>query len=93
MNPLAQMMGGAAPAIGGIDPQAVQSVRRMMEMLRMAKNPQAAIMQAAQQNPILGNVMQMCNGKNPQTVFMEQCQQHGLDPNLAMRQVQSMLIG
>lgn len=91
MNPL---MGGNAASMGGIPGisiEAVQSVKRMMQMLNMAKNPQAAIMQAAQQNPMLGNVVQLCNGKNPKDVFIEQCKQHGIDPNTAMSQIQGML--
>lgn len=88
----------AAPAMGsntvGANPQmlqAAQSVKRMMGALRAAKNPQAAIMQVAQQNPMLGGVMQMVGGKNPQDVFTQECQKHGLDPNQAMQQIKSML--
>lgn len=84
MNPL---MGG----MPGINMQAVQSVKRMMGMLQAAKNPQAAIMQAAQQNPMLGNIVQMCNGRNPKDVFAEQCKQHGLDPDFTMKQIQQMI--
>lgn len=71
--------------------QAAQSVKRMMEMLNATKNPQTAIMQAAQQNQQLGTVMQMCQGRNPQEVFVEQCKQHGMDPDETMRQIQQML--
>lgn len=72
---------------------AAQSAKNMMGMLRAAKNPQAAIMQAAQQNPQLGAVMQMCQGRDPQDVFSDECRKHGLDPNQAMQQIQSMLGG
>lgn len=91
MNPLAQMMGGMPSMMSGIDPQAIQSVKRMVGMLRAAKNPQAAMMQVTQQNPMLGTVMQMCQGKNPQAVFEEECKKHGLDPNQTMQQIQQML--
>lgn len=84
MNPL---MGG----MPGINMQAIHSVKRMMGMLQMAKNPQQAIMQAAQQNPMLGNIVQMCNGRNPKDVFAEQCKQHGLDPDSTMKQIQQMI--
>lgn len=87
MNPL---MGGNAatgPSIPGINPQAVQSVKRMMGMLQAAKNPQQAIMQAAQQNPMLGNILQMCNGKNPKDVFYQQCQKMGVDPDSVISQL------
>lgn len=92
MNPLMQSM----PAMGGVNQQmmqAVQSVKRMMGALRAVQNPQVAIMQAAQQNPQLGAVVQMCQGRNPQDVFADECKKHGLDPNQTMQQIQSMLGG
>lgn len=94
MNPLMGTSGGVAPVMGGVNSQimqAAQSAKRMIGMLNAAKNPQAAIMQAAQQNPQLNAVMQMCNGRNPQEVFSEQCKQHGIDPNAAMQQIQQMM--
>lgn len=84
----------ASSAVGGLNPQiaqAAQSVKNMIGMLRAAKNPQAAIMQAAQQNPNFGSVVQMCQGRNPQDVFSEECRKHGLDPNQTMQQIQQML--
>lgn len=90
MNPLMQ---GIAPVVGGLNPQlmqAAQSAKRMMGMLQAAKNPQAAIMKAAQQNPQLGEIMQMFQGRNPQDVFVEECQKHGVDPNAAMQQIQQL---
>ncbi len=89
-NPLLGYMGGApsaprtAPSTPAITPQireAAQSAKRMMNMLRAVKNPQQAMMQAAQQNPQLGAVMQMVGGRNPQQVFYEECQKHGVNPN------------
>lgn len=83
-------------ASGGFGQQiqaAAQSAKNMMGMLRAAKNPQAAIVQAAQQNPQLGAVMQMCQGRDPQEVFSDECRKHGLDPNQAMQQIQAMLGG
>lgn len=88
----------AAPAMAsnaiGMNPQimqAAQSAKRMIGMLRAAKNPQSALQMVAQQNPQFGALMQMCNGKNPQAVFEDQCRQHGIDPNQAMQQIQSMI--
>lgn len=84
-NPLMGMMGGtpaASPAMGANNLiQAAQSAKRMMGMLQSVKNPQQALMAAAQQNPQLNAVMQMCNGRNPQEVFYEQCKKQGIDPN------------
>lgn len=90
MNPL---MGGNTSMGGmpGINMQAIQSVKRMMGMLQMTKNPQAALQMAAQQNPMLSNIMQMCQGRSPKDVFAEQCKQHGLDPDSTMKQIQKMI--
>lgn len=88
MNPLVQMIGGAA---SGINPQAAQQIRQMASALRAVSNPQAALAQMAQQNPQIASIMQMCKGKSPQVVFEEQCRQHGLDPNDAMQQIQSLI--
>lgn len=84
----------ASNAAGGISSQimqAAQSAKRMMGMLSAAKNPEAAIMKAAQQNPQLNAVMQMCNGRNPQKVFEERCKQYGVNPDDAIKQIQQML--
>lgn len=86
-NPLMGMMGGSSlaanPAMGAQNNlmQAAQSAKKMMGMLRGVKNPQQALMAAAQQNPQLGAVMQMCQGRNPQEVFYEQCKKNGVDPS------------
>lgn len=83
MNPLMQGMGMG----GGINPKALQQVKRMMNMFRAASNPQQMLMQAAQQNPAIGTVMQMCNGKNPKDVFYEQCQKMGVNPDDIINQL------
>lgn len=88
MNPLAQMMGGAAP---GINPQAMQQIRQMVSAFKAVANPQAALAQMAKQNPQVASIMQMCRNKNPQAIFAEQCRQHGLDPDAAMQQIKSLI--
>lgn len=97
-NPLSGMMGGAKAPLSNQAmqnmanfKQAAQSAKRMMNMLQSVKNPRKALMAAAQQNPQLGSVMQMLNGRNPQEVFYEQCKQHGINPDDAVRQIQSMM--
>lgn len=85
-NPLMGMMGGAPATNSAVGAQnnfiqAAQSAKRMMSMLQGVKNPQQALMAAAQQNPQLGAVMQLCQGRNPQEVFYEQCKKNGIDPN------------
>ena len=71
----------ASNAAGRINPQAIQSVKRMMNTFRAAKNPGAAMQMMAQQNPQIAAVLQMCSGRNPKDVFYEQCRQHGLNPD------------
>ena len=81
MNPLMQGM------TGGVNPQAIQQVKRIMTMFRASSNPQQMLMQAAQQNPAIGTVMQMCNGKNPKDVFYDQCQKMGVNPDDIINQL------
>lgn len=83
MNPLMQGMGMG----GGVNPQAIQQVKRIMNMFRAASNPQQMLMQAAQQNPAISTAMQMCNGKNPKDVFYEQCQKIGVNPDDIINQL------
>lgn len=89
-NPLMGMMGGGVPVTNpGAAPiqnmqmlrQAAQSAKKMMGMLNGVKNPQQALMMAAQQNPQLNTVMQIVGDRNPQEVFYEQCKKNGIDPN------------
>lgn len=83
MNPLMKGIG----ITSGVNTQAIQQVKRMMNMFRTASNPQQMLMQAAQQNPALSTVMQMCNGKNPKDVFYEQCQKMGVNPDDIINQI------
>lgn len=84
MNPLMQ---GMAPAMGGINAQAIQQVKQAMNAIKAMQNPQAAFMQMAQQNPQMAGVLQMCQGKNPKEVFYEQCRQHGANPEEILSQL------
>lgn len=85
-NPLMGMMGGAPAANSAMGAQnnlmqAVQSIKRMMGTLQMAKNPEIALEKAARQNPMLNSVLQLTSGRNAQEVFYEECQKNGVDPN------------
>jgi hypothetical protein len=82
MNPLMNM-GGA----NGINPQAIQGVKRLMGMVQAMNNPQQAIMQMAQNNPQINAIMQMVSGKNPKDVFMDECQKRGIDPDTIINQL------
>lgn len=74
MNPL----GNGNMNMGGLPPQMLQNIQQVKGLMRMANgNPMAL----AQQNPMIGQVMQMCKGQNPQQIFYAMCQQQGINPN------------
>lgn len=86
------MMGGAPaanPAMGTQNNliQAAQSAKRMMGMLRATKNPQQALMMAAQQNPQLSAVMQMVGNGNPKDIFYQKCKEMGVNPEDILSQL------
>ena len=68
--------------MGNINPQIVQSVKRMMNMLKGVQNPQQALTMATKQNPQLAAVMNMISGSgmSPQQLFYQIAQQNGVDP-------------
>lgn len=78
-NPLNQILGQAPAPMNNQSAQMVQSFQRMAQMLKGVKNPEAAMMQLAQQNPQVAQIMQMCQGKNPKEVFLQECQRRGID--------------
>ena len=78
MNPLMGMIGNMG---GGNNPMgAMMQAMQMVNKLKQAGNPQAAVEQMAQTNPNVKKAMDMCNGKNPKQVFEEMCRQNGMDP-------------
>lgn len=95
-NPLIGTTGGGAPTVNlamspmgnmGMIKQAAQSAKKMMGMLQGVKNPQQALMMAAQQNPKLNAVMQMVGGRDPQQVFYEECEKSGVNPEDILSQL------
>lgn len=85
MNPLISMLS----AVSGpkIDPVVLQSVRRMMGMLSTAKNPSAALQQAASRNLMLSSVLSMVGNRDPKTVFYDLCQQNNINPDDILNQL------
>ena len=73
-----QPMHSGAPAI---NPQAVSTVKGMINNLRGVQNPDAVIQMLSSKNPLLGNVMRMVGGRDPKQVFFAECQRQGIDPN------------
>ena len=76
-------------ALQGSNPSGMSQIRRMMDMVRSAGNPQAMMSQLAQSNPQLRNVMDIVNqsGGDPKAAFYRLAQERGVDPN----QILSML--
>lgn len=87
MNPLMGSMPAAVPSTQGVNPQALQSVRRMVGMYRAAKNPKAALQSLAQQNPGIAQIMQMAGPGGLQGMFHRLCQEQGVDPNAVLQQI------
>ena len=79
MNPLGNgNMGGQMPH------QMMQGINQVKNLMRMAQgNPMAL----AQQNPMLGQVMNMCRGQNPQQLFYAMCQQRGVNPDFILNEL------
>ena len=73
MNPL-----GSGNFNNGLPPEIMQNIQQVKGMMNMFKgNPQAFM----QQNPMLKQAMQMCQGQNPETVFRSMCKAKGVDPD------------
>jgi hypothetical protein len=72
---------------GGINPQALQQVKQMMNAIKTMQNPQQAFQQMMGQNPQMNAVMQMCQGKDPKEVFYAECKKRGVDPESILSQL------
>ena len=85
MNPLLSVLG----AVSGpkIDPGVLQSVKRMVGMLSTARNPTAALQQAASQNPMLSSVLSMVGSRDPKAVFYDLCQKNNINPDDILSQL------
>ena len=70
----------SAPSRAAIDPQAVSTIKGMINNLRSVQNPDAVLQMLSGKNPLLGNVMRMVGGRNPQQVFYAECQRQGINP-------------
>lgn len=82
MNPL----GNGNVQNNQLPPQMRQNIQQVKGLMQaMNGNPA----QLAQQNPMLNQVMQMCNGQNPQAVFMSMCKQRGIDPDAILKELRS----
>ena len=63
--------------------QAAQPVRKLMNMLRSAQNPQLLLNQLVMNNPQMKQVMDIVqkHGGDPMTAFRKEAEARGVDPN------------
>lgn len=64
-----------------INMAAIGNIKKMMGMVQMATNPMQAVQELSGQVPVLGQVLQMVQGRNPKDVFYEECKKVGADPD------------
>ena len=66
---------------------AVAPVKQLMQTVRMAQNPQAALAQAIQSNPQYAQLQTILQqyGNDPGKAFRELAQQNGYDPDEILR--------
>ena len=70
--------------VGGLPPQMMKNIQQVKGLMQMANgNPMAL----AQQNPMIGQVMQMCKGQNPEQMFYAMCQQQGINPEMILNEL------
>lgn len=92
-NSLMGMMGGGAASaamqrVPRINTENMQSIKRMMNMYRAAKNPQEALQQMAQQNPMINGLMQIGSQNGGlQNTFYTMCKEQGVDPNVILNEL------
>lgn len=58
----------------------MNNVKQMMNFVKTAKNPQAALTQLANSNPQVKQVLQLA-GSNPKQAFYDLARQKGINPD------------
>lgn len=67
--------------------QGIQQTKQFMSMLSGTGNPMQALTAMVGQNPVIGQVMQMCRMQNPEQVFRNMCRQKGIDADAFVAQL------
>ena len=57
-----------------LPPQIMNNIRQIKNMMGM-------------NNPMLNQVLQICNGQNPEQVFRNMCKQRGVDPDAILNEL------
>ena len=83
MNPLmSQLENNSVNTSNGIK----ESIKRMMNMINTAQNPQAVIQKLANENPTIRQIMSLNNG-DLKTTFYSMCQEKGVNPDDILNQL------
>ena len=82
-----QMMGNRSPSLPNNN---ISQIKQMMNMFRGSNNPQQLLMNLANQNPQMKQVMTMVqnSGKSPKDLFYELARQKGVNPDEILKQLQ-----
>lgn len=81
MNPLFQLLQA---------PQSLSNqsnLKQMYQLIKASQNPLEALTSQCGNNPMLSNVLQMCQGKDPKEVFYQECQKRGINPDDILNQL------
>lgn len=83
-NPILQAVGKTSPNQTDLGP-----LKNMMNTVKNARNPQAMLMNMAQQNPNVKQAMDFINqfGGDPKTAFYKMAEQKGVDPESILSQL------
>lgn len=84
MNPLGN--GNIQNQPGVLSPEMKQSIQQVKGMMNMLRGNPTAMMQ---QNPIINQAIQMCNGQNPEMVFKSMCKARGIDPDAFIKELRN----
>lgn len=89
-NSLFQQLNGVQNNKPQLNRQAIRQIKQMMKTVQGAKNPQAMMMQMAQNNPALAGIMQQIKGGvNPEQLFRQRATQMGLNPDEVVKALKS----
>ncbi len=91
---MGMMESGVAPAAmtgtPRVNKENMQSIKRMMNMYRAAKNPQAVLQKIAQENPMINGLMQIGSQNGGlQNTFYTLCNEQGANPNEIINELMS----
>ena len=72
---------------GGLNMEAIQSAKRMMNTFRAAKNPNAALQLMAQKNPQIAGILRLCGPGGLKNSFYQMCREQGVNPEDVLREL------